>query len=123
MTRCPRLVRQAALACAALAFLALAAPTPGGAADYTDGQLKSFAMAWTSINQLAERYKPQVEAAASEAQAVEMLEQFEAEVDQVIENTDGIGVQDYNNIIQAAQSDPALKERILAMLEEMQPSQ
>lgn len=121
MTRFLTLSRHVAIAAATTAMLTLAAPGAGNAADFSDGQLKSFAMVWTEINQLAEQWKPQVEAAPTEDQAAEMIQQFEAEASQVIEQTEAISSADYQSIMQAAQSDPALKERIYAMLQEMQP--
>ncbi len=113
--------RRAAIAVAATAFLTLSMPGAGQAAEFTDGQLQSFAVAWTSINQLAEQWKPQMEATPSEDERAQMLQQFEAAANQLIEQTEGIGTADYENIMQAAQSDPALKERIYAMLQETQP--
>ena len=121
MTRFLTMSRHAAIAAAMTAMLTLAAPGVGNAAEFSDGQLKSFAMVWTEINQLAEQWKPQVEAATSEDQAAQMIQQFEAEANQVIEQTDAISTTEYESIMQAAQSDPALKERIYAMLQEMQP--
>lgn len=121
MVRFFTMTRHAAMAFAALAVIALAAPAGAQDADFSDVQIKSFAEAWTGINQLAEQWKPQVEAATSEDQAAEMLQQFEAEANQVIEQTDGIGSTEYQTIMEAAQADPALKERIYAMLQEMQP--
>ncbi|MGI9418236.1 MAG: DUF4168 domain-containing protein, partial [Geminicoccaceae bacterium] len=73
------------------------------------------------INQLAEQWKPQMEATPSQDERAKMLEQFEVAANQVIEQTDGIGAADYENIMRAAQSDPALKERIYSMLQEAQP--
>lgn len=121
MARFFTMSRHVAIAIATTALLTLAAPGSSYAQDFSDGQLKSFVMAWTNINQLAEQWKPQVEAAASEDQAAEMLKQFEAEANQVIEQTDGIGTAEYESIMQAAQSDAALKDRIFAMLEATQP--
>jgi cell division protein FtsX len=117
------MLSHAAIALAAVLTLALSAPASAQSGEFSDGQLKSFAMAWTSINQLAEQWKPQVEAAASQDQAAEMLQQFEAEANQVIERTDGIGTAEYESIMQAAQTDEDLKQRIYAMLQEMQPQQ
>ncbi|MDH3662222.1 MAG: DUF4168 domain-containing protein [Alphaproteobacteria bacterium] len=122
MTRFFTMSRQIAIAIATTALLATAVPGASQAAEFSDGQLKSFAMAWTNINQLAEQWKPQVEAAESEDQAAEMLKQFEVAANQVIEQTDGIGTTDYQDIMKAAQSDPALKERIFAMLQDLQPN-
>lgn len=121
MTRFLTISRHVAIAAATTAMLTLAVPSAGNAAEFSDGQLKSFAVAWSDINQLAEQWKPQVEAATSEDQAAQMLQQFEAEASQVIEQTDGIGTAEYESIMQAAQADSALKERIFAMLQELQP--
>lgn len=114
-----KMTRHVALA---IALFALTIPGPSQAADFSDGQLKSFAVAWTGINQLAEQWKPQVEAAPSQDQAEAMLKQFEAEANQVIEQTEGIGAAEYESIIVAAQSDPKLQERIFAVLQGMQPN-
>lgn len=121
MTRFFTMSRHVAIAMATTALLTLAVPGAGHAAEYSDGQLKSFTTAWTSINQLAEQWKPQMEATPSEDERTKMLEQFEVAANQVIEQTDGIGATDYQDIMKAAQSDPALKERIYAMLQETQP--
>ena len=121
MTRMFTMSRQIAIAFATSALLTLAVPGAGQAAEFSDSQLRSFAVAWTNINQLAEQWKPQVEAAPSEDQAAEMIKQFEAEANQVIERTDGIGTADYESIMQAAQTDAALQERIFAMMQEVQP--
>ncbi|MEM9624747.1 MAG: DUF4168 domain-containing protein [Pseudomonadota bacterium] len=121
MTRMFKTPRQIAIAVATTALLTMAVPSAVQAAEFTDGQLKSFAVAWTGINQLAEQWRPQMEATPSEEERAQMLQQFEIAANQVIEQTEGIGAADYQNIMQAAQSDPALKERIYAMLQEAQP--
>ncbi len=115
------MVQKVGLAIVAALLLTVTTPGSGHASDFSDGQLKSFAMAWTNITQLAEQWRPQVEAAASQDEANKMLEQLAAEVDQVIEQTQGIGAAEYESIMQAAQSDPELMDRIFAMLQSVQP--
>jgi hypothetical protein len=122
MARFLKIPQQVVITIAAAALFVFGAPGASHASDFSDGQLKSFATAWVSINQLAEQWKPQVEAATSQDQAAEMLQQFEAEANQVIEQTEGIGAAEYESIMQAAQSDPELKERIFAMLQTAQPN-
>lgn len=121
MARFVTMFQKVGLAIAASLLLAFSVPSSSQAAEFSDGQLKSFAMAWTSITQLAEQWKPQVEAAASQDEANRMLEQLAAEVNQVIEQTQGIGAAEYESIMQAAQSDPELMDRIFAMLQSVQP--
>ena len=118
--RLPKLWKPIAVALS-LTALVMILPLPNAnAADYSDEQLKSFVTAWDGINQLAEQWKPQVEAAASAEQASDMLQQFEVEANQVIEDVQGIETAEYEGIIKAAQADPALKERILTMLQDIQ---
>ncbi len=121
MTRFFAVSRQVAIAMATTVLLTLSVPGAGHAAEFSDGQLKSFATAWTTINQLAEQWKPQIEATPSEDERAAMFKQFGVAANQIIEQTEGIGTDEYENIMQAAQSDPALKERIYAMMQEVQP--
>lgn len=113
--------RIAALAFSLVAILGLSLSDHAAAEEYSDSKLRSFVVAWTNINQLADRWKPEVEAATTADQRAELLQQFEAEVSEVIHGTDGIGPGEIETIMQEAESDPELKERILAMLEEVQP--
>lgn len=115
--------RHHCIAISTAALLLLAAPTFGQAEEFSDSQLKSFAMAWTNINELAEQWKPQVAAAETQDKAAEMLKQFEVQANLVIEQTEGIGTDDYENILEAILSDPVLKERIFVVLQDAQPNQ
>ncbi len=115
--------RPAVIAFLFAAVIGLTTTAPADAEEYSDGKLESFVVAWTNINQLAEQWKPKVEAAPSEGEAQQMLQQFEAEVNQVVETTEGIEAEEFESIMRAFQSDPALKERIVAMLENAQPQQ
>lgn len=104
------------------ALLGLAITGAALAEEFSDSKLRSFATALNGINQLAEQWKPEVEAAPSETRAA-LLQRFEAEASQVIENTEGIGNEEYQKIVEAAQSDPALTERIVAMVQEVMKEQ
>lgn len=111
----------AALFCIAT-VLALSVSATSNAATFSSGQLKAFAMAATSINQLAAKWQSQIQAAENEDQAAEMLKQADAEMRQVIENADGIGIEDYRNILEAAQTDAALKTEIETLLKDVAPN-
>jgi hypothetical protein len=122
MARMFSIPRKAVLAIATLSLLSLLVPGSGQAAEFSDSQIKSYVTAWTSINQLAEQLKPRVEAATTEGQKAEMFKQFNIQMIQLIEQTEGIGPDEYANIMEAAQSDPELSERIFAMLQAVQPN-
>lgn len=122
MIRYLNLIRSRSTALWIVAILALAMPAKTDAAEYSDGQLKSFVMAVLAINEIAEKWQPQVQAAESEDQAAEMLQQVDTEMRQAIEGTDGIGIDDYQSIMTDAQEDPELKSQIDGMLQEMAPN-
>lgn len=115
--------RHMCMAMSTATLLFLTAPTIGQAEEFSDSQLKSFATAWTNINELAEQWKPQVEAAENQDKAAELLKQFEVQANQVIEQTEGIGTADYESILEAILSDPELKERVFAVLQDVKPQQ
>ncbi len=111
-------IRRFAAAVASVAMLTLPWSAIAQTASFSDGQLKSFAMAVAAINQIAEKWQPQVAAAQTEDQAAKMLEQVDIEMRQAIESTDGIGIDEYQTIMTAAQSDPALKSQIDTFLKQ-----
>ena len=47
-----------------------------------------------------------------------MLQQVDIEMRQAIENTDGIGMEEYQTIMAAAQTDPALMSQLDTFLKE-----
>ncbi len=108
---------RAGMVCMA-ALLALPLSTGVQAEDFTESQLKSFVVAVAAINQIAEKWQPQVQAAQSEDQAAEMLQQVDTEMRQAIESTDGIGIDEYQSIMKAAQTDEALKSQIETLMKD-----
>lgn len=114
-------LRKHAAAMCTVAFLALPLSAIAQTATYSDSQLKSFAVAVVAINEIAEKWQPQIQAAQSEDQAAEMLQQVDVEMRQAIESTEGIGVDDYQNIMVAAQSDEGLKGQIDTLMKEVAP--
>lgn len=121
MTISLKTIKQHATVMCAAAILALPLSAIAQTSTFSDGQLKSFAMAVTAINQIAEKWQPQVQAAQTEDQAAAMLQQVDTEMRQAIDNTDGIGIDDYQSIMEAAQTDPALKGQIDALLKDAAP--
>lgn len=101
--------------------LALLLSAPASAESYTDEQLKSFVVAVSTIDQIALRWQAQIQGAATEDQAAEMIKQADEEMRQAIDNTSSIGMDDYQNILQTAQSDPVLRSRIETIMKDVAP--
>lgn len=89
------------------------AQAPAAATPQIDEQkLQSFALAFLEVSEVTQEYQPQIAAAGSvEAQQKLQQEAGQKMVD-AVNSTNGISVEEYNMIIQAAQADPELAQRI-----------
>ena len=107
---------------AAALFLALAAPAASGAEEYSQAKLHSFASAVLAVNAIVEQWRPQIQAAASEADKQRMAEQANQEMRAAVEGTEGMTVEEYQAIAQAAQADPQLMARLDQVFKSMAPA-
>jgi hypothetical protein len=119
------------LAAASLALMPLAPALAEDAADdrmqqetqmeqaqFTDDKLESFLDAAIEVQELTQSYTPRVQAAESEAEQQALVEEANAEIRGAVEDVEGITVEEYVAIGEAAQADPALAQRITAMAEQ-----
>ena len=89
--------------------------------EFTDAKLQSFASAVLAVNAVVERWRPQIQAASSEADKQQMAKQANQEMRAAVEGTDGMSVEEYQAIAQAAQADPQLMARIDQVFREAAP--
>lgn len=90
---------------------------PGGA-DYSDEMLEAFVRAALAVGEIEERYNDRLMAAADTAERDALIEEAGAEMVAAVEGAPGITVEEYVEIAQAAQTNPQLGARIVAILEE-----
>jgi len=105
---------------AALAF-ALAASGPVWAQaqpEFSDQQLESFVVAAIAVDEVIREWNPRIQAAEDDAQAAQLREQANAELVEVITQTDGITIEGYQEIGRAAQANPDLAARINEIYQE-----
>jgi prophage tail gpP-like protein len=96
-----------------LAALFLAGAQPLLAAEeYSDAKLQSFVDAVLAVNAVVEQWRPQIQTAPNEADAQKMAQQANEEMRAAVAGTEGITVEEYQAIAQAAQADPQLMARI-----------
>jgi len=108
------------LSTVALAF-ALAASGPVWAQaqpEFSDQQLESFVVAAIAVDEVIREWNPRIQAAEDDAQAAQLREQANAELVEAITRTDGITVEEYQEIGRAAQGDPDLAARINEIYQE-----
>ena len=82
------------------------------AAPVDEGKLRSFAVAYLQVRQVALAYQPQIEQAADQNEQHRLRQEATSGMVEAIESADGITVDEYNSIFATAQSDPALAQKI-----------
>jgi Domain of unknown function (DUF4168) len=75
-----------------------------------------------AVNAVVEQWRPQIQAAPSEADKQQMAEQANQEMRAAVAGTEGITVEEYQAIAQAAQTDPQLMARIDQVINEKAPA-
>jgi hypothetical protein len=109
------------VACAALltGALSIGLSTAAPAQEqFPEDKLGSFVEAAIQVEQLVAEWSPKIEGAADEDAANQLREEANADLAAAIEETDGITVEEYRTIAQAAQSDPALSTRLREIYEQ-----
>jgi hypothetical protein len=115
----------AMLAAAGLAFGgALAGPvaTPAAQAQdaesFSDAKLRSFATAAVKLTEIRSEYQSQMGNAQSDEERAQLQQQTNQRMAQAVQNTDGISIQEYNQIASASRTDENLAEKINTYIEE-----
>jgi uncharacterized protein DUF4168 len=105
----------------ALSLVYLPIGAPQAEEQYEQAKLESFVTAAIAVNRLIEQWTPRIQGAQNETEATQMREQANGELVAAIEQSDGITIDEYRQISQAAQSDPALMARISEIFDDRQP--
>ena len=105
------------------AALALALAASGSAwaqaqTEFSDQQLESFVVAALAVDELIREWNPRIQAAENDEQAAQLREEANAALLESITETDGITVEEYQEIGRAAQADPELAARINEIYQE-----
>lgn len=105
------------------AALALALAASGSAwaqaqTEFSDQQLESFVVAALAVDELIREWNPRIQAAENEEQAAQLREEANAALLETISETEGMTVEDYQEIGRAAQADPELAARINEIYQE-----
>ena len=87
---------------------------------FSEDELTSFVDAAMEVQAVQQDYMAQIEAAPEDAERQALVQEAQQEMANAVEETEGMDVQTYNEIGQAAQTNPELNERILAMLQTRQ---
>lgn len=105
------------------AALALALAASGSAwaqaqTEFSDQQLESFVVAALAVDELIREWNPRIQAAENDEQAAQLREEANAALLETITETEGMTVEEYQEIGRAAQADPELAARINEIYQE-----
>jgi len=89
------------------------------AGGYSGAQLDAFTVALLQVFDLRKKYTPALQSAESEDQQQEILDKATAEIAGAIEDTDGITLETYQEIAEAATQDQDLEMQIKSRVEDM----
>ncbi|KZD03358.1 DUF4168 domain-containing protein [Oceanibaculum pacificum] len=96
---------------------AAATPAPPSAAQISESQIDSYAEAALEINSIRTKWEPQIRQADSPEKAADAHREANKEMVSAVQNK-GLSVEEYNSITAAAEADPDLSQKIVAMINE-----
>lgn len=110
-----------ALAVAAAPVTVLTAQSAAAqeAASYSAEELDIFAEALLQVAHVRQKYTAMMQSAETGDQQAAIVEEANAEITRVIEDTDGITIDRYTEIAQAANEDQGLNQRIIKRVQSM----
>jgi len=91
---------------------------PAATTDFDDDTLRSFVVAFLQVDEINRTYLPQMQEAETPEEQQEVQQQATQEMVLVVENAEGISVDEYNSIIETAQADPDLASEINELIRE-----
>ena len=77
-----------------------------------DAKLKSFAVAFIEVAKVTQSYQPQIAAAGTAEDQSRLRQEAGEKMVEAVNEAEGITLDEYNTIIQAAQTDPDLAQKI-----------
>lgn len=91
--------------------------------QFDEADLESFADAAMKVMALRQTFDVRLQAAEDEGEQQALVQQAQQEMTAAIEETDGMDVETYTAIGDAAQSNQALSQRVIALIEERMPAE
>ena len=113
------LVGVMAMPLSAAAQTAAQASPQAGTTEFTQDQLKSFAAATLEVEQLHQKYSPQIAAAKEPSEQEAIRGQAIEEMTKAVRE-EGLSIEEYNGIVSQLYADPEMAKTVEAYRSEMQ---
>ena len=88
--------------------------------DFSEDQLNSFVDAALEVQGVQQEFAAQIQQAPEPEQKQALVMEAQEEMAAAVDGTDGMDVDTYNEISTAAQADPELNQRLMAMVQTRQ---
>ncbi len=92
---------------------------PPGSVEVTDAELDKVAQAYIKITEIREDFQKSLAEVTDPEEAQQLQEEAGGAMVEAVQET-GLDVQKYNEVMEAAQVDEELREKLLSRLEQMQ---
>jgi len=99
-------------------FVWVASSASYAQSPFSEQKLEAFVTAAVAVTELSEQWRQRIGEAGSEEKANELREQANQELVAAVEGTDGITVEEYKEISEAARGDPELSAKIKQIYEQ-----
>jgi len=86
--------------------------------EFSEEKLQSFAVAFLEVDKITKEYMPKMQQASSEEEQKQVRDEAGAKMVEAVEGSDGITVEEYNKIIESAQADPDLAQKISGYIQQ-----
>jgi hypothetical protein len=103
----------------AVAQTAEPASPQAGTAEFTEDQLKSFAAATLEVEELHQKWSPQIAAAKEPSEQEAVRGQAIEEMTEAVRD-EGLSIEEYNSIVTQLYADPEMAKTVEAYRSEMQ---
>lgn len=92
-------------------------PAPSGQ-EFDEPKLRSFAVAFLEVSKVNQEYQPRLQATTDPQEQERIRDEASGKMVEAVENTGGITVDEYSQIIATAQTDPDLAQQINTLVQE-----
>ncbi|MQU76407.1 uncharacterized protein DUF4168 [Sinorhizobium medicae] len=103
---------------------AQAQPDAGGtSAPISEQKIEAFAVAYLQVDKVRQEYSTKIGATTDEAAKTKLQNEASQEMVKAVETSPNMSVEEYTTILKAAQSDPALAQKVQEKLQTSAPQQ
>ncbi|PST24026.1 DUF4168 domain-containing protein [Mesorhizobium plurifarium] len=95
----------------------------GTSTPISEQKIEAFAVAYLQVDKVRQEYSTKIDATTDEAAKAKLQNEASQEMVKAVETSPNMSVEEYTTILKAAQSDPALAQKVQEKLQTSTPQQ